>query len=622
MVAYLREESSGLYALSEMMELCLRKGVPGSLFQEVHEGLDSQYPYGKVFRPDRLLGLMASSTLSVDGLLDLSRLAGWKLQGTDGVRALVSPEKYSLQDAFRNFLHKGILSPGFCTLYAQAFIRMLRSSHLPIDTRTIAIAEDGRDFFAKTGLKDALIQGFSSLGVKVEDLGIIPTPFLAAYGLSHGIPAVMLTASHNPAAFNGVKLFIDGRKLYPDGPVGEYCLSWHIADIAAQSGSGIPPLDQCTKMEYQVPSVIESAIQLLDSALPKDFPVHLLQNVPILLDTANGAYSETAQRYFQSKGIPVIPIACTPGADAINYDCGVCELETLPQEVFDTDSLPKTVRALFDIGRCNVSPRMYAVVLDGDGDRGYLLEYCKQSDKVVIYDGDELGYLLAVGMADMVPGDIQAEVAAPLTFRCTIESDFTLADTLQRQISAMVGITCVGDRYLLQDIPTEIPKYVGCEKSGHVIIPVSIPKEDGTGVVQLFSGNGLLTVLFALPKVLAAHANGKPSMRSLHGYRRQFTIRNRPLEQFYRDSVCWSAITELIENELPWKNQQKLFQQEPDMLYYDLFDACASLIGHWVMRKSGTEPKINVNLWIDVAQRELATKIMRNLDEMISDMLV
>jgi phosphomannomutase len=633
MVAYIRVETGGFHDFAAMRDLASHKGIQADLFDAVHMGLEKLFPYTHVLDPERLLGTIVSSNLSLVGLLEnprrdeylvsLSHLAGWKLQGTDGVRALVSPEKFSMQDSFKHFLHNGIITPGFCSLYAQAFVRMLRTSCPVMDIERIVIAEDGRDHYARTGLKDALIQGLSSSGVMVEDLSIVPTPVLAAYGLSHGIPAIMLTASHNPAAYNGLKLFVDGRKLYPEGPVGEYCLSWHVADIASKPESKFYSISDSPILVKKVPSISERAIQLLDSASVQDFPVHLLQDAPLLLDTANGAYSEIAQNYLRSKGIPMVPIACAPGADAINLDCGVGELESLPREVPYADSLPSTVRVLFRMGRNHSSSQSYAVVLDGDGDRGFLLEYRKQSDSVLIYDGDELGYLLAMETKDQSLSDSRIESETPLIFNCTMESDITLAQTLREQAQAKVNITCVGDRYLVQDIPADIQKYVGCERSGHVIVPVSIPvgKEGESGTVQLLSGNGLLTVLRALPRVLNAHTDGKPSMRPSHGYRVQFTIRDRPLDRFHRDSSRWNSITKVVESTLGWKSRRQVFQQEPDMLYYDVLDSHMKTIGRWYMRKSGTEPKITACLWIESIYKESATQVMRQLGGIIPDML-
>lgn len=633
MVAYIRVETGGFHELAAIRDLASHKGVQVDLFDAVHTGLEKLFPYTHVLDPERLLGSIASSNLTLAGLLakprldeylvSLSRLAGWKLQGTDGVRALVSTETVSKLDSFKQFLYNRILTPGFCSLYAEAFVKLVRASQPRMDLEVIAIAEDGRDHFARTGLKDGLIQGLCAGGVRVEDLEIVPTPFLAAYGLAHGIPAIMLTASHNPASYNGIKLFIDGRKLYPDGLTGEYSLSWQVVALASQPESAVVPQITAPLPVDHVPLMSERAMQLLNTALDKDFPTHLLLGAPLLLDTANGAYSEIAQDYLHAMGIPVVPIACTPSAGAINQECGVAELESLPPEIHYADSLPRTVRVLFTEGRRTTASRMYAVVLDGDGDRGFILEYRKQSDTVLIYDGDELGYLLAMEMKEQSLRDPRTGSEAPLIFNCTMESDITLAQTLREQAQATVNITCVGDRYLLENIPIDTLKYVGCEKSGHVIVPVSIPVEKfgESGVVRLFSGNGLLTVLRALPRVLAAHADGKSCVRPSLGYRLQFTIRNRPLERFHRDSSCWNSITEVVESTLGWKSRQQVFQQEPDMLYYDVLDTHIKPIGRWYMRKSGTESKISACLWIDSMYKEFATQVMRQLGGIIPDML-
>jgi phosphoglucosamine mutase len=635
MVAYLRVETGGFLELAAMRDLASHAGVQVDLFDAIHTGLEKLFPYPHVLDPERLLGSISSSNLTLSGMLahprrdeyliSLSRLAGWKLQGTDGVRALVSTNRCSRHDSLKQFLHDRTISADFCSLYAEAFVRLVKANQPTMDLKVIAIAEDGRDHFARTGMKDGLIHGLCAGGVTVDDLGIVPTPFLAAYGLAHGIPAIMLTASHNPAAYNGIKLFVDGRKLYPDGPAGEYCLSWQVAELASQPESTSTPEVSAQIHVNHVPLMRERAMQLLDTALVRKFPVHLLQGAPLLLDAANGAYSEIAQDYLRSKGIPIVPIACTPAAGAINQECGVAELESLPPEINFDATLPGTVRALFSAGRSSFASRIYAVVLDGDGDRGFLLEYRKQSDTVLIYDGDELGYLLALDMKDHAPLDVlPTESESPLIFNCTMESDITLAQTLREQAQATVNITCVGDRYLLEHVPSDTQNYVGCEKSGHVIVPVTITEEKPgePGVVRLFSGNGLLTVLRALPRVLAAHSDGKDILRISRGHRLQFTIRNRPLERFHRDSSCWNSITKLVESTLKWTTRQQIFQQEPDMLYYDVYDSHAGIIGRWYMRKSGTEPKISVCLWIDPVNKESATLVMRQLEGMIPDMLL
>ena len=613
------------------MAYAVKQRIPEEKADNYCTFMESQINQHRIIDTGRLIQIIQKSHEQADGYnVQLAlRLSGWKLQGTDGVRGIVSTIRVGASESLQLFLDKNIITPVFCKLYAKALGQMLKeyfsgpaisSSDNPFAYK-IAFAEDGRDNYDRTSLKEGLIEGFSSLGISVEDLDIIPTPGLAAYSYKHDLPGLMLTASHNPAEYNGIKIFLDGKKLYPEGALGEYLLSWYLFSLASGEDDDSEKVNHASESFVPVINMNREGVERqilgsLSNAMSEE-TLNSLKSVKIVLDTANGAYTQTALKFFSQQDIEIIPLACNPGEKSINSNCGVGLLEHLNPVLTDDEKNPVIVKELFEAGRSSVSKKAYGIVLDGDGDRGFLLEYDPMVDCIRIYDGDALGFIIASGL---INNDIVA-CKPNLQFVSTVESDVALSSAVKEKLNIQNTISCVGDRWLISELSSETEILIACERSGHVIIPYSIDEngKDTPGRI-LYTGNGLATVLRALSFLLtSSKENEDPEQLTFApGFRSRIAIYNCDMSAFYRDSELWNEVDCIVRQIIPMRCIENLFINEPDMLYFDLAEPEDKSVGRWYMRKSGTEPKISFNISVLQSYSEIASIWMKVLEQNIS----
>ncbi len=264
---------------------------------------------------------------NVKNSYDLSALlssCAFRLQGTDGIRGLVSSCFETPANAIKLFMKEHLITPVFISLYVQSFLSMLQDSS-DIEICTVVFGEDGRDYYDGGLLKQAVMESVCSMGWNVLDLGIVPTPALVYESVVRDCPALMLTASHNPAEYNGLKLFVHGRKLYPQGTVGEYALTYRV----------------CTQIPEQKKELGLVSLQpgkasveaFLDKVCTPSIIAPYLAGRTVFLDAACGAYSHFAAGYLESRlGVHVVECASQQGAGKINKACGVGIVENLLEE--------------------------------------------------------------------------------------------------------------------------------------------------------------------------------------------------------------------------------------------------------------------------------------------------
>ena len=317
----------------------------------------------------------------------------------------------------------------------------------------------GRDT-RKSGveIEQALIAGLTSAGVNVTLIGVIPTPGLAYLVLTRKADAaIMITASHNPASDNGIKIFgSNGQKIADEiereieRVVEQLIESKQEAKIAQQ---GLVAKDVNGRNEY---------ITYLLSTISKS-----LSGITVVVDCAHGSASTYAPEVLKRAGAEVIVIGATPDGENINKDCGSTHLDLLAAKVLQSGA---------DLG----------IAHDGDADRALLID-----SRGKIVDGDALLALLALSAKrkDELPGNkIVATVMSNLGFLKKMENE-----------GVIVEIAQVGDRYVLEQmLDHEI--YYGGEQSGHIIL-----RKFAT------TGDGILTALHILELI----ANGEASAGNL-----------------------------------------------------------------------------------------------------------
>ncbi|HOQ22737.1 MAG TPA: phosphoglucosamine mutase, partial [Microbacterium sp.] len=297
---------------------------------------------------------------------------------------------------------------------------------------TAVVARDPR--VSGEFLTAAVAAGLASSGVDVLDAGVIPTP-AAAY-LIADIDAdfgVMISASHNPAPDNGIKIFARGGVKLPD-VVEERIEQAMAGEKLLPTGAAVGRIRRFSDAEDRY------AIHLL-STLP-----HRLDGLHVVLDCAHGAASGVSPETFRDAGAKVTLIGADPDGININDGVGSTHLDKLAAEV---------VRTGADVG----------IAHDGDADRCLAVD----ADGTIV-DGDQIMAILAVSMKER--GVLRSD-----TLVATVMSNLGLHRAMADHGIA-VETTGVGDRYVLERM-TEGSFSLGGEQSGHVIMSRYATTGDG-----------------------------------------------------------------------------------------------------------------------------------------------
>ena len=318
----------------------------------------------------------------------------------------------------------------------------------------------GRDTRASgPNLEDAFARGIVEAGGNAVLAGVIPTPAVALLALDLG---VVVSASHNPPEYNGIKIFDrDGRKL-SDAAEEEI-----EAKLDAE-GTGTGRID---RVDVATDSYLEHIVERFGSDL---------SGLRVAVDCANGAYSAIAPKAFEQLGAEVTAIGADPDGTNINLGCGATDLSLLQRTVLQGD---------FDLG----------IAFDGDGDR--MLAVDANGTPV---DGDQI---LAI-LADHLEVDIVAVTQMTnLGFHRFAE---------ERGIRLLT--TEVGDRYVLEALRRE-GGLLGGEQSGHIIYLKDHVTGDGLAAAMLLcaalTGRTLAEAAAVLPRYPQAKENVRVATKDL-----------------------------------------------------------------------------------------------------------
>lgn len=314
----------------------------------------------------------------------------------------------------------------------------------------------GRDTRRSGGmLEGALIGGLCSLGAEVTSAGVLPTPAVAYLTREgHYDLGIMLSASHNPAPDNGIKLISgDGCKL-PDA------LEAEIEAVFYERGfdHSYPPSNQIGLWktdEREAEHYTLFLLQLMRDAMGDREP---LKGMHLVVDCANGAAYKIAPDLLQELGAKLTLIGIAPDGDNINEGCGSTHLDILRQTVQEEKA-------------------QAGIAFDGDADRALLCD-----EKGMTVDGDRLMTLWAIDRKAQNRMDPPIVVATEM-------SNFGMEKCLQEEGLQLLR-TDVGDRYVAERM-RETGALIGGEQSGHLIF-----SERGT------TGDGLITMLETLQVLL------------------------------------------------------------------------------------------------------------------------
>jgi phosphoglucosamine mutase len=558
----------------------------------------SWFPSGAVidiaFLSDRLAE--TGGDPGAEGLRALAFLSRIKLQGTDGLRGRTRDEELSYREALGLFLREGVVTPGFFALSAEALGRECLEQGMVDPGAEVVVGADGRDTTGRfTG---AVIAGFGGLGFQVLDAGVIATPGVPLYArYAKCRLGAIVTASHNPANQNGIKYIHDGFKLANDGPAGEYGLTAFMYGLADRGGAA-PRGVSAAHDAHEEATELLCRVDLENAGLEPG----RLEGLRIVYDGANGAYSRLACRVLAALGADYVAVNVEPQGHNINQGGGVGEIEghaffeASPSTGLPASSL-KTVRAMFEEGR-GAAPgkRVFGIVNDGDGDRGYLLVYLPRDDRVYVVPGDELAFWLARGRK--AAGDLGER---PVCVN-SVESDILAGHYMETLLGLESETACVGDKNLLKPAREGRNHIVGCEESGHVTFGVSV-EDRGGGRGMVYTGNGLLSVLRAISVIQGSGASPEEAIHPFPAGRKDcryvyFVDKAR----FFRGSPVWrrdeEAAAAAIRGRLPaaYSLRRVDFPDDPEMLYLACFNPGGLKEASLFVRNSGTELKSCVTL--------------------------
>ena len=331
-----------------------------------------------------------------------------RLFGTDGVRGVAGKD----------------LTPGMAMLIGRgaAVVLTEQASHRP----RILIGKDTR--ISGDMLEAALCAGLCSVGADVELLGVVPTPAVAYLVRKYGADAgIVISASHNPMEFNGIKIFNgDGYKL-PDAV--EDKIEQLVTDkekMPLETGASV---GRVTRRE----NAVEDYVDYLTSCLSAD-----LSGLHVAIDCANGAASAPAQLLFTKLGADCHFIGTQPDGTNINKNCGSTHLDLLAKYVVENG---------LDCG----------VAFDGDADRCLAVD-----EKGQEIDGDKIIAILTKHLKDT--GALAGNTAV-----VTVMSNLGFMQYMKETLGVNIATTAVGDRYVLEEM-RQSGYSIGGEQSGHVIL--------------------------------------------------------------------------------------------------------------------------------------------------------
>jgi phosphoglucosamine mutase len=341
-----------------------------------------------------------------------------RLFGTDGIRGLAGGD---------------VLTADLAERVAAAAAAELIDDGSP---RVVVIGRDTRP--SGPMLEAASVAGFLAAGCDVVRLGVVPTPAVA-YEVQRGAAlGLMISASHNPAPDNGLKLFAAGGAKLTDAQ--EDAIERRLGDVADSSATGT-----------------------VSDASSSGYAEHLLSTVgdltglTVVVDGAQGAASHVAPEVYRRAGATVTAIHCGGDGTRINDGCGATHPESLAAAV---------VQGGADIG----------IAHDGDADRCIVVDAAG-----TVLNGDQVLGLLALARKD-------AELPASDVLVATVMSNLGLVQAMNAAGIDVVR-TAVGDRYVLEAMLAGGHR-LGGEQSGHVVM-----------LDHATTGDGLLTALQVMDRV-------------------------------------------------------------------------------------------------------------------------
>ena len=507
--------------------------------------------------------------------------------GTDGIRGSVSLETVDEEESIRLIEHERTLTPAFMRLVGEA-LSYTRPA-LPGEGEVVVVGWDRRP--GNTALVAALTLGLRLTGSHVIHIGECATPTLHRAVLAFGARAgCMITASHNPVADSGIKVFDSFG--YKSNRAYETDVSQTVRQLAEE--------------DRDVDAVDREALALPDEA-PPDWSkgahrTWLAQRwsqfervfgvwnggtsdrfaSPLLIDGANGFGASWLAEFLRERGVNCREVSSPSGV--LNEGCGAGDLS--PTATWTHQEVEASSHMLLKALKPAPEGQLVGAALDGDGDRCLFIQATGTGFAVV--DGDAMAAMLLGAAADR-----------PWSFAASIESDVALFGHVQSLNAETECIeTAVGDRWLSYALrPSEggwlhdatMPASCGIEDSGHVVLPAPHPTVDDAWSLV---GDGAATLCAVL---LAA---AQPTVAVFdRGWKKRVSIKDSHRERWQASSELFSSTEENLRTTLErlgFEAQRRRIEGEPDLLL--MHGHSREGVASFGIRNSGTQAKTSLSV--------------------------
>ena len=388
--------------------------------------------------------------------------------GTDGIRGVAGE----------------LLTPEFAVQVGRAGAAVLATTHGPHPLFVI-----GRDTRLSGPMLEAgLVAGLTSGGARVEIAGVIPTPGLAALVLQRGADAgVVISASHNPFADNGIKFFSSAGTKLSDEEEAEIEAHIEHHDLQSLAGADFGSAEQ-------LEGAVEGYVWDVVRRIPLD-----LSGMRIALDCAHGAMHLAAPLALEESGATVTVLFDRPDGTNINAGCGSTHIGALQKVVADDG---------FDLG----------LAFDGDGDRVLAVDAAGN-----LVDGDFIIAILARHLK--AQGKLRGD-----TVVTTVMTNLGFHLAMERE-GIRVLVTAVGDRYVVAEM-LKGDYLLGGEQSGHII-----NRDVST------TGDGLATSLLLLQALRQMDVPLAEAARVMQRLPQKLVnVRVRDLAELDGAAAVWAAV--------------------------------------------------------------------------------
>ena len=361
-----------------------------------------------------------------------------RLFGTDGIRGLAGGDVLTAELALR--------------VAAAAAQELLGEQLAHGASPLVVIGRDTRP--SGPMLEAAAFAGFTAVGCHVARLGVVPTPAVAYEVQRRAALGLVISASHNPAVDNGLKLFAGGGAKLTDAQEDA---------IEARLASPLPQVSGESVGEDRSEAYRSKGRREYEPDGDRSYAEHLLATVgslaglKVVVDGAEGAASVLAPEVYRAAGADVVAIHCGANGWRINDGCGATHPESLAAAVLEQRA---------DLG----------IAHDGDADRCIVVDAAGR-----VVNGDQVLGLLALARKD-------AALPASDVLVATVMSNLGL-HLAMREAGIEVVTTAVGDRYVLEAMVAGDYR-LGGEQSGHVVL-----RDYAT------TGDGLLTALQVMDRM-------------------------------------------------------------------------------------------------------------------------